>query len=321
MVNKAAIPISRAALNTANTWVVNGANAGTVTGLTGSFTGVENFIGGTGADTFRIDPSGSLSGNIDGNTGTDLLDYSNLTAVQVPAGVQVNLQLGTASLIGGAVQAIENVTGSQANDTLVGNSQNNSLNGFDGNDTITGAAGNDTITGGSGTDTLLESFTGIVTLTNTSFNGNGADTLSAIEAADLTGSVGNDQLTISFTGQVTANGSGGNDLLTGPNANATWDITAGTLTSAGLTATFTNFEDLQGGTANDTFVFSGAGSLPGSINGGLGTDTLDYTAIGSAINVNVQTSQADRIASFAAIESFAVSSGTFTGSMLRVLGR
>ncbi len=106
---------------------------------------------------------------------------------------------------------------------------------------------------------------------------------------------------------------GGNDLLTGPNANATWDITAGTLTSAGLTATFTNFEDLQGGTANDTFVFSGAGTLPGSINGGLGTDTLDYTAIGSAINVNVQTSQADRIASFAAIESFAVSSGTFTG--------
>ncbi len=142
-------------------------------------------------------------GNIDGNTGTDLLDYSNLTAVQVPAGVQVNLQLGTASLIGGAVQAIENVTGSQANDTLVGNAQNNSLNGFDGNDTITGAAGNDTITGGSGTDTLLESFTGIVTLTNTSFNGNGADTLSAIEAADFTGSVGNDQLTISFTGQVT----------------------------------------------------------------------------------------------------------------------
>ncbi len=70
--------ISRAALNTANTWVVNGANAGTVTGLTGSFTGVENLIGGTGADTFRIDPSGSLSGNIDGNTGTDLLDYSNL---------------------------------------------------------------------------------------------------------------------------------------------------------------------------------------------------------------------------------------------------
>ncbi len=270
--------ISRAALNTANTWVVNGANAGTVTGLTGSFTGVENFIGGTGADTFRIDPSGSLSGNIDGNTGTDLLDYSNLTAVQVPAGVQVNLQLGTASLIGGAVQAIENVTGSQANDTLVGNSQNNSLNGFDGNDTITGAAGNDTITGGSGTDTLLESFTGIVTLTNTSFNGNGADTLSAIEAADLTGSVGNDQLTINFTGQMTANGAGGNDVLVGPNANASWNLTTGTLTTANLSASFSQFEEYQGGSLVDTFRVD-VGGASGVVRGGLGADLFDLQGL------------------------------------------
>ena len=59
--------------------------------------------------------------------------------------------------------------------------------------------------------------------------------------------------------------------------------------------TFSAIENLVGGTANDSFVFVGSGSLAGTLAAGLGTDTLNYTNYGSAVTVDLTTGQATAI--------------------------
>jgi hypothetical protein len=89
---------------------------------------------------------------------------------------------------------------------------------------------------------------------------------------------------------VAINGGGGNDILNGANVATTWNITAanaGSIAPGGVT--FTSVENLNGGTANDNFVFAAAGSVSGSIVGGGGNDTLDFSAQ-AARTVVLQTS-------------------------------
>src|SRR5690606_4120728 len=60
---------------------------------------------------------------------------------------------------------------------------------------------------------------------------------------------------------------------------ANWSITgnnAGSLTTAGLTTTFTNVETLQGGAAADSFVFTGDFQLR-NIDGGGGSDSINWS--------------------------------------------
>ena len=77
--------------------------------------------------------------------------------------------------------------------------------------------------------------------------------------------------------------------LTALNTDSTWNInptpTPNTYTTSGVTLNFSNLETLVAGSGADTFAFIGSGALTGSIDGGLGTDTLDYSA--STLNVTV----------------------------------
>ncbi|MBC1253909.1 hypothetical protein GNE54_00490, partial [Trichormus variabilis V5] len=57
--------------NITTTWTVTGADAGTVTGITGGFSNIANLKGGNRENTFILDNNGSLSGNIDGGLGAD----------------------------------------------------------------------------------------------------------------------------------------------------------------------------------------------------------------------------------------------------------
>jgi Ca2+-binding RTX toxin-like protein len=93
----------------------------------------------------------------DGGTGSDTVDYSDLTA-----GVTVDLDklfgsLGTAQGSQSGIDAlysIENVIGTQGADLLSGNKQANALEGRGGNDAISGESGADVLDGGAGDDTL-----------------------------------------------------------------------------------------------------------------------------------------------------------------------
>jgi hypothetical protein len=171
-----------------NQWSLKGTNGGTLSSLV-TFTNVENLQGGTAADAFSVGLGASLSGRLNGGGGGDSLTYPAFTTP-----VTINLQLGTATAIGGGISNFTSVFGgfSDAN-TLIGRNQS--------------------------------------TLWN----------------------------------------------LTG--------INAGQMISGGNTLAYSGFENLQGGTASDTFRISNAGGVTGSLDGGKGVpvpggitmDTLDYS--------------------------------------------
>jgi uncharacterized repeat protein (TIGR01451 family) len=90
-----------------------------------------------------------------------------------------------------------------------------------------------------------------------------------------------DLFTLGQTGIPTVFDAGpGNDTLIGTNVAQTWNITgAGSGNIPGAANSFINVESLRGGTAADSFVFGAAGSITGTLDGNLGVDALDNTAI------------------------------------------
>jgi uncharacterized repeat protein (TIGR01451 family) len=90
-----------------------------------------------------------------------------------------------------------------------------------------------------------------------------------------------DVFTLGQTGvPTTFDGGTGNNTLAGTNVAQTWNITgAGSGNIPGAASLFTNVQALHGGTAADSFVFGAAGSIALTVDGDLGIDTLDNTAI------------------------------------------
>jgi Ca2+-binding RTX toxin-like protein len=144
--------------NVAATWTISGNNSGSLnTGsATVDFTGVENLTGGTNSDTFLILPAGTLSGNLNGGTGSLLnsLIYSTWTT-----SVVVNLSMTTAGNATGITNLTSNiqlVTGGSGSDTLTGQaSRTTVLVGLGGSDTLTGGSQRDLLFGGLGSDIIL----------------------------------------------------------------------------------------------------------------------------------------------------------------------
>jgi Ca2+-binding RTX toxin-like protein len=139
--------------NVNNTWNVTGANAGSFGKV--SFTKVGNLVGGTGVDTFKFSPAGSIV-SLNGGGGGDWLDYSALSSLSP---VTVNLTTGSATRVGGgvagAVSNIQNVIGGAGDDSLTGNTLGNILIGGAGNDLLIGGSGRSILIGGLGSDTLI----------------------------------------------------------------------------------------------------------------------------------------------------------------------
>ena len=52
----------------------------------------------------------------------------------------------------------------------------------------------------------------------------------------------------------------------------------------GTAITFVGVEDLTGSAGDDTFAF-GVGGVSGQVNGGLGKNTLDYSALSTPVEV------------------------------------
>ncbi len=135
----------------AGLWNITGSNSGKFTGngLNMEFVGFENLKGSAGPDSFVFNPGAIVGGAIDGQGGSDTLDYSVMTS-----NVTVDLTSGTASNVVGGVTGIENVTGGSGNDKITGDAADNFFKGLAGDDTLIGLAGNDIMLGGDGQDTL-----------------------------------------------------------------------------------------------------------------------------------------------------------------------
>src|SRR5262245_53606592 len=91
----------------------------------------------------------------------------------------------------------------------------------------------------------------------------------------------------------TVKGGGGSDTLIGRDVASTFAINGPDLGKVD-NVTFSSIENLQGGSADDTFAFRSrlqAGSLSGHISGGDGVNTLDFSALSSAVTVRLGTLQ------------------------------
>jgi hypothetical protein len=135
--------------DSANTWQITGPNTGALDALL-SFSAMQNLVGGSAGDTFAFRSGGSLAGKIDGGGGTNALDYSAYRG-----DVVVDLLLNSASLVGGGVFNLANVTGSQGNSLIVGDASTTSLVGGTGRNILIGGGGTETITGGGGFNLLI----------------------------------------------------------------------------------------------------------------------------------------------------------------------
>ncbi|MEY2613619.1 MAG: Bifunctional hemolysin/adenylate cyclase precursor, partial [Planctomycetota bacterium] len=148
-----------------STWTLDSAGGGTlaIPGISIAFSGMNNLTGGTGADAFEVLPAGSLSGAINGGTGTGI---NSLSYAQWTSNVSVNLAVTTvanATAIAGLTSNIQMVTGGAGNDTLQGQAAKSTV--------LVGLAGNDTLIGGSQRDLL--------------FGGLGVDNISGVGGDDL----------------------------------------------------------------------------------------------------------------------------------------
>ena len=321
---------NRVIYNWATAAVVVNLGAGTATGGGGNDTLINiNYARGsdladvlTGSNaTAYSETFEGRGGNdtIDGLGGTDQYRLDGSTTATV-----VNLATGTASDGQGGTDTlynIENVRGADQNDHVTGNSSNNSLEGRNGNDSLYGGDGQDTVNGGAGDDYLdggnnnasIGTDWVIFNTTTTALNvnlaagtatGEGTDTLVDIESVAAgpgnDSIVGNDQANFlqGGLGNDTLDGGAGIDWADYQNTTDGVTVSLVTNTSSGAMAgvdTLLNFEQIRGGTGNDSLEGnSGNNWLRGlagndTLNGGDGFDTADYLQATSSVTVNLQT--------------------------------
>ena|GEM_PF-2732670 len=236
--------------NVPNTWGVTGSDSGTLTGVAGGYSDIDNLVGNANTDAFNISNGVVVSGSIDGVGGSDTLNLSAyLTARSV-----------TLSGLG----VTDGFDGNEASVT----------GGFDNIDVLSLPAGaGDTLTAANIAN--VWSVTGGDAGSVTS----GGQTLSFTGANNLTGGTNTDDFSLSgggLSGALAGGGGAGVNSLTGDNVANTWSVTAldaGSVT--GITGGFSDIDNLIGGTNTDAFTLNG-GTLSGSIagGGGAGINTL-----------------------------------------------
>jgi Ca2+-binding RTX toxin-like protein len=285
-----------------------------------SVDGVETVRANTGTGDDTVDGSGltlavpTVAFSVDGGAGDDWIlgseggdtlnggDGSDTIDVSASGvGATVNLQ-GTQTSTGAdigsdALSNFENIWGSLFADTLTGDQNDNWITPSDGNDVVNGGAGNDTVDyedAGSGVTVDLS-----VTAAQAT-GGSGSDTLSNFE--NVNGSDNNDTLTGDLNDNVLGVGTGGNDAVNGaagfdivdyswvtPTINLHVDLSVATVqdvNSGGGTKndTLTNLEGAWGGDGNDTFLGT---SGDNEFDGGAGSDRIDYSNSGTAVNIDL----------------------------------
>jgi uncharacterized repeat protein (TIGR01451 family) len=108
---------------------------------------------------------------------------------------------------------------------------------------------------------------------------------------------------------------GGTDTLQFPDVAQTVTIAgadSGTSTAFAAFA-FTDIENLVGSSAADTFVFADGATLSGTIDGGAGTDTLDYSAYTTPVAVNLGANAPGLTATMTADQEVPPTTSTATG--------
>ena len=255
--------------NAAVAWELNGMDAGTYDGQ--AFTAIENLMGGSGADTFTLSMGGMLSGAIAGNAGRNIY---NLAGGMVTGGITAGAEGDTFTV---TADYMDGLAGGEGPDTFQLSAVVMGI--------VSGGGGNDRYELGAGGR-----------VTNGIIDTGGDDTLVSTTTADATFRLAASN-TYTSAGLVTGfsdienlQGGDGADTLQGPDAATTWTVSGigtGNLMYSTRTVEFSGMETLQAGVDDDRFMMAG-GTMTGTVLGGAGMNTLDYSAHNTALVLSVR---------------------------------
>jgi Ca2+-binding RTX toxin-like protein len=151
-------------------------------------------------------------------------------------------------------------------------------------ESIIGSSQTDAFNAGNGTNAWIVS-------------GNNAGQVSGIQFSFfelLRGGSGADTFQIQAGSIPNIFGGSGTDTIVGPNTPNTWRISAAAAGTLNSSTAFREFENVTGGSDNDSIEITSSGSVTGAVSGGLGTNTLSYQNFGStrSAEVNVTANRA-----------------------------
>ncbi len=311
-------PHTLAGLNQPSIWTLAPSQPDTYTSLGRSitFSEVVSLVGGTSTDQFVFSGDRTFTGDIDGGSGLDTLDYA-----AYDSGIQTYLTAsggidgfnGTVTGITGSFTNINEIVNTPYEDTLTGADQNAvwtlSSNGagnytsgtnqliFSELETKVGGAADDdfviqdgvtnaeTLDGGLGSNKLNY----LNRTTPAEFLLNGFGSKVGFSGAETTANAVFDNMT-AVTGSAI-----GLDSLTGIDSDAVWNIFDGdqVLYQVGSnTLDIASVENLNGAAMSDIFKFGDGVTTNISLNGGAGANWLDYSNYTSPVSVNLTTGEA-----------------------------
>lgn len=281
---------------------------GIIPGLTGVLRSVPNIIGtlyddlliGDNRDNILIGGHGNdrLEGRGGKNTyifksgwgqdvvidasGHGILDFSGIDqAMTLGLLDDGQIVLGENSVVFSGIRHL--LGGSADNVYIISGSLNIDLTGGGGNDTFK-FVGSGVLLG------LIDGGGGVNTLDYSGYDAPVTFHLAKMSATGLAG-FRNIQILV---------GSSHKDTLVGPDTGAWFNIDGGNFGNIDLgidgSIDFLDIENLVGGSGDDTFAFNADGTLTGSIDGGGGSNTLDYSDYGSGVVVDLNTGSATAVA-------------------------
>jgi len=279
-------------------------------GSSDTFAGFEDLTGSAFDDTLtgdgganRID-GGAGDDTLDGAAGDDVLiggsGTDTLTYADADAGVTVDLAAGTATDGAGnhdTVSGLENLVGSAFDDRLSGDAGVNLISGGLGNDTLAGNGGadrflfgenwgDDAIAGAGDSATVTLDFSAVATDLFFTLNADGTVAVTDGE---------NPLAVVEYLPD---------DVLTAPN-----DIdTLSAVPQAGR---------LIGGSGNDRFIVAEGADFAGTLDGGSGTDILDYSVYEGDVAVDLTLGSATATGGITDIQAVIAGSGDmdFSGTV------
>ncbi len=262
----------------------------TLAGLDAAFAAPVSLIGGAGADTVNL-VRAAVPVSVRTGGGLDAVNVGNGGVVGSPglltplaAAVTVDGEAGGAILTvddsGAGVAANYGVSA-----TAVTQSTPTGFGGVTYSN-ITSLL----LTVGSGANVVDVTSTKIPTTVRTNAGADSVFVTGAGLGAALQVDTGSENDAVTLIGvpaqSVTVDGGTGTDTLTGPDGGAAFSI-AGANAGSVSGATFAAVENLTGGTGNDTFTFADGAGVSGLVDGGAGTDALDYAAYSTGVRVNL----------------------------------
>ena len=250
-------------------------------------------LAGAGNDSFQLDPDATPGLYfLDGQAGNDTVHGPDKASAWTLSG-----KGGTVN--GVAFNNMEAVVGGAGDDTfaLTANSAL-SINGGGGTNTLDYSLYGHavSVTPSAGTASLISSIANIEALVGSAAgttivgpNTTNIWTLTGNEAGDLNG-------TFTFSNVNYLSGGSGIDTVVGPASNNSWVMTNYNLGTLNGVLTFNKMENLVGDSGNDSFQIQPNGYLTGTIEGGGGTNTLDYSVIGTSVGYHLSTGAAYSVA-------------------------